>query len=349
MTKLSHEPDVVRMAEGLRLDWQKDAVGEIIRHCHKKIAGWLKGNVIGNLVELEALVCQNLRLVFEEVRSDEDLGRVVREYVSLGEPVFATLGGQLSEDTYAVLIERRMVDGSSPDRYVAVIDCRGTKGARRFFSRWHEIAHLLTLTRQLELPFHRSGKNRPPLERLMDTIAGDIGFYDPIFRPALEAEVRSQKKLSFEGVNRLRESVCPTASFQATLIAGVSRTTVPAIYLEAGVAYKKNEKAEIESRQLDLIPRDRPTPQLRAVVVVPNNAATNMGLVLHRNMLVPEESVISTHFAKTCGLETSDIEQAAEDLAIWTHSDGSVVCRERTIIEVCRIGDRVISLIRRVS
>ena len=246
-------------------------------------------------------------------------------------------------------MERRKVDASSSDRYVAVVDCRGTKGARRFFSRWHEIAHLLTLIRQLELPFHRSVRDKSPIERLMDVVAGEIGFYDPVFRPALEAEVRSQKQLSFEGVNRLRESVCPSASFQATLIASASRTSVPVIYLEAEVAYKKSEKAEIASPQLDLIPHDPPKPHLRAVVVVPNEAATRKGLILHRNMQVPEQSVINRHFAKTRGLETSASEQDTEDLSIWKHSDGSIVCSERTVVEVCRIGDRAISLIRQVS
>jgi hypothetical protein len=349
MTRLSDKPEVVRLAEGLRLDWRTDAVGEIIRYCHKKIAGWLRGQAITSLSELEELVCRKLCLAFEEVWNDDDLKNIARKYVLLGEPVFGSLGAQLSDDTYAVLMERRRIDASSSDRYVAVVDCRGTKGSRRFFSRWHEIAHLLTLIRQLELPFHRSVRDESPIERLMDVIAGEIGFYDPIFRPALEAEVRAEEQLSFAGVNRLRESVCPSASFQATLIASASRASVPVIYLEAKVAYKKSEKAEIESRQLDLIPRDRPKPQLRAVVVVPNKAATCTGLLLHRNMLVPQESAISRYFAKTCGLETSDSEQAAEDLAIWKHSDGSVVCGERTVVEVCRIGDRVVSLITLAS
>ncbi len=349
MTRLSDEPEVVRMAEGLRLDWRKDAVGEIVRYCHKRIGGWLKGNSVGSLSDLEALICRKLQLAFEEVWRDEDLNGIASKYVSLGEPVFGTLGAQLSKDTYAVLMERRKVDASSSDRYVAVVDCRGAKGARRFFSRWHEIAHLLTLIRQLELPFHRSVRDKSPIERLMDVVAGEIGFYDPVFRPALEAEVRSQKQLSFDGVNRLRESVCPSASFQATLIASASRTVVPVIYLEAEVAYKKSEKAEIESRQLDLIPHDPPRPHLRAVVVAPNEAATRKGLTLHRNMQVPEQSVISKHFAKTRGAETSTSEQDTEDLSIWEHSDGSIVCSERVFIEVCRIGNRVVSLIRQVS
>lgn len=348
MSKLSQAPEVVRMAEELGLDWQKDAVAEIIGYCHRRILGWLKEAPAATLSELEDLVCGRLHLVFEEAWSDDDLSRISRKYVALGEAVFASLKHQLDKDTYAVLFERRNVSASSPDRYVAVLDCRGTKGSRRFFSRWHEIAHLLTLVRQLELPFHRSVKDKSPIERLMDAVAGEIGFYDPVFRPALDAEIRSRKRLSFDVVNRLRDSVCPAASFQATLIACISRAAVPAVYLEADIAYKKSEKAEINSGQLDLIPRDPPKPRLRAVVVVPNDAATAKGFVLHRNMKVPGQSLVSKHFLKTQGTETSASEQAIEDLSIWEHSDGEIVCRQKAVVEVCRLGDKVISLIRPV-
>ena len=61
---------------------------------------------------------------------------------------------------------------------------------RRFFTLWHEIAHLLTLTHKLEPPFHRSADVPCPLERLMDIIAGEIAFYDPIFVPQLVAEIQ---------------------------------------------------------------------------------------------------------------------------------------------------------------
>ena len=41
-------------------------------------------------------------------------------------------------------MKRKNVADDAPDRFVAVIDCRGSKLARRFFTRWHEIAHRLT-------------------------------------------------------------------------------------------------------------------------------------------------------------------------------------------------------------
>ena len=43
-----------------------------------------------------------------------------------------------------------------------VIDSRGEKLARKFFTKWHEIAHLLTLKDQLEFVFHRTGAAKKP-------------------------------------------------------------------------------------------------------------------------------------------------------------------------------------------
>jgi hypothetical protein len=65
----------------------------------------------------------------------------------------------------------------------------------------------------------------------MDEITGEIGFYDPIFRPAL----LDYRELTFDTVERIRTQLCPHASFQATLIACTARLPWPAIYLEAGL------------------------------------------------------------------------------------------------------------------
>src|SRR5690349_16741715 len=133
MNKLDREQEIIQLAAGLKVDWQQNAVRNIIALCHQKISVWLKNSPkIHSICELEELVCRKLKLVFESVRSDEDLTKIIRKYVGLGEPVFRTLKADLDDKTFATLIERRKIDGRSHDRYVAVIDCRGEKGARRF-------------------------------------------------------------------------------------------------------------------------------------------------------------------------------------------------------------------------
>ena len=193
---------------------------------------------IRTISQLEELVCQRLKLQFEEVRSDAELDDLVNRYVRRGEAVFCTLLDDLDAETYATLIRLKNVERRDSVQYVAVIDCRGSKESRRFFSRWHEIAHLLTMTRQLDL-YHRS-TDKPPLERLMDHIAGEVGFFDPIFGPALSSHVARGRPLTFAAVDAIREEFCPHASFQSTLIACVKRAPSPILYIEAGLGLKRD-------------------------------------------------------------------------------------------------------------
>ena len=98
--------------------------------------------------QLEALVTQRLQMVFEEIRSDADFDRITDQYArGKKDSVFAAMRTKFDDadnPTFGALVKRKNVGDDAPDRFVAVIDCRGSKLARRFFTRWHEIAHRLT-------------------------------------------------------------------------------------------------------------------------------------------------------------------------------------------------------------
>ncbi|MCK4624773.1 MAG: hypothetical protein KAV00_05640 [Phycisphaerae bacterium] len=201
------------------------------------------------------------------------------------------------------------------------------------------------LAKQLELPLHRSTTERCPIERLMDIIAAKVGYYDPIFRPAVVSEVQGNGRLSFAGVEKIRRSMCPNASFQATLIACVERAPVPLIYIEVGMGYKKAERAELASNQLDLFPMDKPTAKLRALVAVRNESAKSSGLRIDPNMQVPEDSVIASHYSTTQGSENPVDTGGTENLTLWRHSDGTPVGAADVRIEARRLGDRVVAIV----
>jgi len=296
---------------------------------------------IHSIRELEELVCRKLKLVFENVRSDEDLNNIIRKYVGLGEPIFRTLKTDLDDKTFATLIERRKIDGRSHDRYVAVIDCRGGKGARRFFTRWHEIAHLLTLQGQLELPLHRSTTDQSPTERLMDTIAGEIGFYDSLFKPILESEVAADGSLSFDAVDCIRERFSPEASFQATLNAAVARAKVPILSVRVGLGFKKEEQKLIKSSVSNVT---IPKAKLRILSISSNEAARGTDLQIHRNMEVPGTSVLHKLFFEPEMFSENDVE-GQENLNTWLHSDQSSLANVEVMIRARRVSDSLIAMI----
>lgn len=347
--KLDRDPAIIRMAYELKVDLAEGAVRGIIRFCRDKIRSWIRetGNGPVNADGIEGIVRRKLGLVVEEVWTDSDLDALIAKYVRLGEPVFATLRVELDALTFAALLERH--SGSTPaDRYVAVVDCRGQKGHRRFFSKWHEIAHLLTMTRQIELPFFRCRSDESATERLMDAIAGELGFPDEVIKPKLEEERQETGRLTFAGVERVRQATCPEASFQSMLNACVVRWPNPILLVEAGMGVKKAERDAIESAQLAFVQRAAPEPVLRVLVAIANEAARRSRFRVDKNMAVPGESVVHRIFA---GVEPSTPSsgefEAIEDLALWRHSDGASVGSGPVRIHAKHVGPRVVALLQR--
>lgn len=343
---LNRAPEVLAMADALHLAPSVRPVDDIITFCEEKIRHWLRGRRnLPTMVELEAIVREKLHLVIEEFHTDEELKTIIKKYADMGEKAFAALALDFDEKTFATLMERSKATRHSKDRYVAVVDCRGSKAKRRFFTRWHEIAHLLTLYRQLELPLHRSRADNTAMERLMDKIAGEIGFYEPILRPVLNTEIVRGGGLTFDTIENVRQGFYPDASFQSTLKACVSRVNRPVVYVEAALALKKHERELLSGGRSELPPRMIPKEKLRAVVVVPNQAARSL-IEIHRNMEVPPTSIIYRAFFGDEALGDAFELMGSESLGTWKHSDGSSLPALKVLVHARRFPGGVYAMVR---
>ncbi len=89
-----------------------------------------------------------------------------------------------------------------------------------------------------------------PVERLMDEIAGHVGFYEPIFHPEVQKASKGKRRLSFSTVEMIITSAFPAASFRATLFACTRRLRTPVVYLEAALAHKKEVKRRLQAPRL---------------------------------------------------------------------------------------------------
>ena len=344
MKALSSEPEIVAMANALRLPGSAP-VQSIINFCRSRIAKWLEGHgPVQTIWDLEKLICKKLNLVIYEIWNDDDLRKLITRFVGEGDFVFAHLRSDLDEKTFATLIRRKSLSHRAEDRYVAVIDCRGKKGPRRFFSRWHEIAHLLTLYRQLEFPFHRSTLEKDATEKLMDIIAGEIGFYEPMFLPLLDREIKNVGRLTFAVVEHVRAQFCSDASFQSTLNACAARYASPVVLLEIGMGYKKTELRQLSSRQLYLLPPSAPKEQLRVINAMPNSAARKVSLRIPRYMRVPKRSILTTAFNAADNSSSVPLE-GTENLHSWISSDGSALASRRISIQIQKAPGRLFAII----
>lgn len=198
-------------------------------------------------------------------------------------------------------------------QYVSIIDCRGEKAFRSYYTKWHEVAHLLVLTDQTRLAFRRTGcraDQRDPEEAVMDVIAGRFGFYPPFIASKVTGEI------SFDYIEELHSKLCPEASQQASLIGFVNAWPSPCLLVQAEKALRKSEQALVDQPAFDF--RDPPLAVLRAVRVAGNDAAREGGLTIFPNMRVPERSIIHRAFE-----ERLDEAEADEELSWWEASDGT--------------------------
>ncbi len=341
MTRWEQAPEIISLADKLGVS-SAAPVNSILDYCHRRIDGWVaEAGGDTNIDALESLVTQKLQMVFEEIRSDEDFDRLTDVYArEKKDPVFASMRMRFDDAlTYGALVKRRNVGAEVPVRFVAVIDCREFKLARRFFTRWHEIAHRLTTHADggETDPVYRSELD--PLERMMDEIAGHVGFYAPLFQPAYQQASMGQSYLKFGTVESIISGTFPAASFQATLFACTRRLPTPVVYLEATLAHKKDVKRRLATPSLF---DDEPPPgELRAVKVIPNEAAKQDGFTIPTNMRVPAASVIHRLF---------DVDPQAdgdghECLSHW-ESQGRSLGRRAVVVEARKVPDRVIAIVQ---
>ena len=195
MTRLDAAPEILALAAELGVSAAAPVDG-ILDSCRSRIDRWVaEARGVTTIGQLEALVTQRLQMVFEEIRSDADFARITDLYArAKKDPVFATMRFRFDDaenPTFGALV-RRNVGDDAPDRFVAVIDCRGSKLARRFFTRWHEIAHRLTTHADegATEPAYRS--EHDPIERMMDEIAGHRRLLRAVLRAGVPSGARQQ-------------------------------------------------------------------------------------------------------------------------------------------------------------
>ncbi len=343
MNPLNKQPKIVAMANALGLRGE-NRVEAIMAHCRRQVR-WLFEHFgpITSIQDVERIVSREMCIETIEVRSDEDIAAVKEKYGRQEkDPAFGAVDRELTHDTFATLIRRKCQPGQTKDRYVAVVDCRGEKGARRYFSRWHEIAHVLTMFEQLQLPLHRSTKNKDAVEQLMDLIAGDIGFFEPLFSPLLEAKVTEEGRLTFAVVEKVRQQFAPSASLEATLNACANRTGTPVVLVQATLAFRKSDEQAIRDGQKDLFSADSPKPDLRVVQVTSNDAARQQKVYIPKKMRVPADSVISHVFHDGVEHERG---ASDENLAWWSTSDGDSLSELPVYVDAMKVRDQVWAII----
>jgi hypothetical protein len=322
------------LARDLGAPDRNDPVASIIAHTESIIEPIRRQGSCSTLTTLVGWVASKLGIKFEIIEADEQLAALQREYAARGETGFVGLAlGLQAPDCYGGTVA--LDHPRYGIKYVAVIDCRGEKWYRSYFTKCHEISHFLLKTKQQLLVFRRTHESRNhPEEQLVDRIASRLGFYPPLMRPYFVAP------LSFDLVGTIIKELCPEASWESAVRGVVAAWPYPAVWLRAQLGLKRVEEKQANQDGLEFSPP--PAAKLR-ISAAPAVSETASKFGFFKNMRVPTNSIIASV------LDGAVSGEAHEDLSWWDVSGRNlpnlpirVVARRVTsgIVEALLVADR---------
>lgn len=354
MTSLGSNPRVVQLARDLRLPTVGDCLEHLEKHALDHVWRIVKASPVAvtSLNCLRDLIADALSVNLRFIRSDEDISTIAEEFSASFPGLEITLNGEfLAGDTEGLLLPNPTPEPWER-KYLAIIDARGARVSRAWFTSWHELTHLLVTPAQLSLQGLRRSPaeheiRKDPVEQLVDHVAGQIAFWTPLFQPALDEQHSSRRDLEFADVERARLAAAPEASLFATAMAAIRLVRTPTLLVGVELALKAEERRR-SSPQIsfgfeNMTPAA--TPKQRIVQCVPNAAARRSNLEIFRNMRVPISSVL--HRVSQAVL---DVDAAAyEDQSWWETSSGGNLAPLPLHVRATRRGSHVYGLISPLS
>lgn len=327
-------PRVWEIASALKLSVSGSPSDAVLRYCERRAEEMLVDFPdCANPTELLEIMAAILGTTFEEVHTDEELLAIQQKYYKLREFGVASLDKDLEGQAYGVTY-RRMAAATGQRAFVSVIDCRSNKALKAYFTKWHELGHLLILTDPQRASFRRTHVAptlKDPEESLVDLIAGQLGFHPRFLLPEIGPTP------SFEEVERIRIKLFPEASFQASANAITKNHSARCLLIEAKPDYKKREQLELMQGSLGFFPP--PTPKLRVQSSIGSESARTQKFHIPKSFRVPASSIIHQVFDTA-----ADYGRADECLSLW-ESGGKHLNAMSIRVEVRRHFDSVLALI----
>jgi hypothetical protein len=350
-----YDPRVVQLTRSLGLPGRGDCFPQLralaLARIGQIVAQWPEP--ILSLDTLLQIVSSRLSVCLEYLRDDTDVERIARARGAYAPQLAETLRYEfLRGVTQGLLIEH--IDPKPGDRrFLVVVDARGNRSARAYFTAWHEISHVLTTPPQLEFKLFRRSPaeeevRKDPVESAVDHVAGSIAFYEPIFGPALARAHENGRGLTFGVIESARDAVAPSASLYAATVAAVRLQPEPLCFVRAESRLKPAEMRKLRSTQQELglgLRPDGVVPKLRLVDVIANDAAGTSRLRLHEHLRVPASSVLSKVYDEHLVGEY----EAEENQSSWETSAGGPLPAVALHVLGSRRGNSVYALIAMAS
>lgn len=324
--------DVIRLdaiGENLKIDsrfGQRSFTADVTAACLARTAPVIKKLLPCTGEQVALGLAEHFRLVFEEVRGPFDIAKLKRHYLEGKREIgFAQLQDELDQPGIdALLFERMNAREGDYDQWVAVLNLQQSE-AKAYWNRFHEFVHRIAEPPQQILPLRRHKfEAANPVEALIDSVAAELAFYGPAFRPLCEGMAKGNR-LSMKTVEAIRAKYAPTASLQSTFKAVTKHWPKPAAAVIA--EFRGRRSANEEAQAL------RVTPQQYS------DEAARVSLKFFPNMRVPARSPIHQAFQLNAGRD------GVEHLGDWDTSSGDRLASIDVYTSALKIGSLVYAVV----
>lgn len=339
----AYQRELRAAAKRLGIALHGDLEAALVRYALTEIDKWIAAH--GQPTDLSHLldgIATSLMLEIVEIHSDDDLRLLLERIPPSREPVLARLSDELDDRTDAVILQRqRREQWERP--YLAVINCRARHAYRKYFSKWHEVVHLILDGNQLRFAFRKtSARRKHPEEILVDKIAGVVAFYPPLFVPLLRREITAAGHLTFDVIERVRQQIAADASWESTVRACLRHCTEPVYFLQANLGYKRAEEEQLNDLLAGIADDEsQPKPKLRVLRATPSPAVQAAGVRFHERMEVPNRSVVAAAFEQVLPVTR----YGSERLETWQTSTTGPIGTGPIEIEAAKYGRDVWALV----
>lgn len=279
---IDRDPKVRAIAAAMGIEDCHHLLREIPKRAVGRVESWIATCGLEPIAidELHRLVLNQTRVRIERIEADADLRRITNRY----EPEQPAIATQLELEfeqgqTEALVLQRSTNEG----KYVAIVDARGERRRRAWFSGWHEPSHLVVPDPEARVLFRRTQVHRPePLEQVIDAVASSIGFWEPMLRPAVKEALRSHETV-LEAFEEVRNTYVPEASRESTYRALVRMVEFPLVVLRVAYGWRRRDATLTDKLQ---------SYALRAQTVIWNDLACGQKMIVWPNFRIPRHSAI---------------------------------------------------------
>lgn len=297
-------------AHALGLRGSRGLRSAIVRSSVERIQGWAEefGIAFTGVEDVLELVKNQTRVETVRVESDEQLAEIARQYSRDVATRQVQLEFEFNRMNTEALVFQRDQQARSAPKFVAVVDARGDRVNRAWFGERHEPTHLLIRDPSTGLVWRRRGADKPtPVERLVDDVASEIGFWAPFVEPLVREELRRGGPV-LEAFERLRAAIAPEASRAASYRAFARYVETPLL-----IVYCKESCRKADEK----LGRLSGSWALRVADAIESPSARRESLFIPDNYRIPTHSCI--HSSVRSGLPLVE----DDNLWLWTDSSGS--------------------------